>query len=52
MLVLSVYIVLALLSRELLPLDTDTRVLLDQIDTGICFYFLHDFGLRFHQAPT
>lgn len=51
MLVLSVYVVLALLLRELLPLKADTRVLLDQIDTGICFYFLYNFGLRLYQAP-
>jgi voltage-gated potassium channel len=51
MLVLSVYVVLALLIRELAPMYDDTRQLLDQIDTGICVYFLFDFFLRLYQAP-
>ncbi|QIP16632.1 potassium channel family protein [Spirosoma aureum] len=51
MLVLSVYVVLALLIRELVPMYEDTRQLLDQIDTGICVYFLFDFFLRLYQAP-
>ncbi|QHV94109.1 potassium channel family protein [Spirosoma endbachense] len=51
MLVLSVYVVLALLIRELAPMYEDTRQLLDQIDTGICVYFLFDFFLRLYQAP-
>ncbi|GAB3727573.1 potassium channel family protein [Spirosoma lituiforme] len=50
MLVLSVYVVVALLIRELVPMHEQTRQLLDQIDTGICFYFLYDFFLRLYQA--
>ena len=52
MLVLSVYVVLALLFRELVPLHEDTRQLLDEIDSGICVYFLFDFFLRLYQAPS
>ncbi|QMW06583.1 ion transporter [Spirosoma foliorum] len=52
MLVLSVYIVVALLVRELVPMHQQTRQLLDQIDTGICIYFLYDFFLRLYQAPN
>lgn len=51
MLVLSVYVVLALFVRELVPMHVDSRQLLDQIDTGICIYFLFDFFLRFYLAP-
>lgn len=50
MLVLSVYVVVALLIRELVPMTDQNRQLLDQIDTGICFYFLYDFFLRLYQA--
>lgn len=52
MLVLSVYVVIALLIRELVPMDEQNRLLLDHIDTGICFYFLFDFFLRLYQAPN
>jgi len=52
MLVLSVYVVLALFVRELVPMHVDSRQLLDQIDTGICIYFLFDFFLRFYLAPN
>ncbi|MVM32640.1 ion transporter [Spirosoma sp. HMF4905] len=51
MLVLSIYVVIALLIRELVPVHEQTRQLLDQIDTGICIYFLYDFFLRLYQAP-
>ncbi|GAB3805903.1 potassium channel family protein [Spirosoma humi] len=50
MLVLSVYVVIALLIRELVPMYEQNRQLLDQIDTGICLYFLYDFFLRLYQA--
>ncbi|GAB3786077.1 potassium channel family protein [Spirosoma horti] len=50
MLVLSVYVVIALLIRELVPMYEQNRQLLDQIDTGICVYFLYDFFLRLYQA--
>ena len=52
MLVLSVYVVFALLIRELVPIDDQGREILNQIDTGICFYFLYDFFLRLYQAPS
>lgn len=51
MLVLSIYVVLALLIRELVPIDQQGRQILDQIDTGICVYFLYDFFLRLYRAP-
>jgi voltage-gated potassium channel len=51
MLVLSIYVVIALLIRELVPIDQQGRQILDQIDTGICIYFLYDFFLRLYQAP-
>lgn len=51
MLVLSIYVVVALLIRELVPMQEQTRQLLDQVDTAICFYFLYDFFLRLYQAP-
>lgn len=51
MLVMSVYIVLALLIGELVPMHPSSRKLLDQIDTGVCIYFLFDFFLRLYQAP-
>ncbi|MBN8825308.1 MULTISPECIES: potassium channel family protein [unclassified Spirosoma] len=52
MLVLSVYVVLALLVRELIPIRKTTGELLDQVDTGICLYFLYDFFLRLYLAPN
>ncbi|GAB4018928.1 potassium channel family protein [Spirosoma koreense] len=52
MLVLSVYVVLALLVRELVPIDSQGYELLNQIDTGICLYFLYDFFLRLYRAPN
>ncbi|GAB3748652.1 potassium channel family protein [Spirosoma pomorum] len=51
MLVLSVAVVLGLLLRELVPIHEDTRQLLNDVDTGICLYFLYDFFLRLYQAP-
>lgn len=51
MLVLSIYVVLALLVRELVTIALPTQQLLDRIDTVICLYFLYDFGLRLWQAP-
>lgn len=51
MLVLSIYVVLALLVRELVPIDKPTQQLLNEIDTGICLFFLYDFFLRLYQAP-
>ena len=51
MLVLSIYVVVALLIRELVPITEQSRQLLDQVDTGICLYFLYDFFLRLYQAP-
>ncbi|MCK8492820.1 MULTISPECIES: potassium channel family protein [Spirosoma] len=50
-LVMSVYVVLTLLVRELVPMHKETRQLLDQIDTGVCIYFLFDFFVRLYQAP-
>jgi voltage-gated potassium channel len=52
MLVLSIYVVVALLIRELVPMHEQSRLLLDQIDTGICLFFLYDFFIRLYQAPN
>jgi voltage-gated potassium channel len=51
MLVLSIYVVLALLVRELVTIGLSAQQLLDRIDTVICLYFLYDFGLRLWLAP-
>lgn len=52
MLALSVYVIVALLVRELLSLSKQTQLLLDRVDTVICVYFLYDFGLRLSRAPN
>ena len=52
MLVLSIYVVLALLVRELVLIDRQGQQLLNEIDTGICLFFLYDFFLRLYQAPN
>ena len=51
MLLLSSYVVLALLVRELVVLPRSVQYLLDWVDTGICLYFLYDFGWRLYRAP-
>jgi voltage-gated potassium channel len=50
-LVLSVYLLGAMLADTLFELPHETHVLLHYIDTGICFIFLFDFFVRFYRAP-
>jgi len=51
-LVLSIYILGALIAQTLLKLPAATNDLLDKIDSIICLFFLYDFFLRFHQATS
>ncbi len=49
-LLLSIYVLLAMAARILLPLPADVKSLLYLIDTVICFIFLGDFFIRFGKA--
>jgi voltage-gated potassium channel len=51
-LVLSIYVLLALLAQALLPLAPAVATLLDRIDFFICLFFLVDFGIRLHHARS
>ena len=51
-LILSIYVLIALLIRSLFPLPPDAVVLLDWIDLLVCIVFLTDFFVRFAQAPS
>lgn len=51
-LILSVYVLLALIAQSTLKLSPETNALLDRIDTGICFVFLADFFVRLRQAES
>ncbi|RYD58647.1 MAG: ion transporter [Sphingobacteriales bacterium] len=50
-LVLSVYLLGAMLADTLFKLPHETHVLLHYIDTAICVVFLIDFLVRFFRAP-
>jgi len=50
-LVLSVYVLLAMLAEGILDLPAETRRLLAQIDVLVCGVFLTDFFVRLHRAP-
>ncbi|HEX6097829.1 MAG TPA: ion transporter [Thermoanaerobaculia bacterium] len=52
MVVLSLYVIVALIIEGLLPLAPATAELLRIIDTAICFVFLADFGVRFARAES
>ncbi|GAB3260638.1 potassium channel family protein [Larkinella harenae] len=49
-LVLSIYVLVALLVRTVVRLSPDNDQLLDQIDFYICLFFLYDFARRFYLA--
>ena len=51
-LILSIYVLVALLIQSLILLPPDAVVLLDRIDWLICIVFLTDFFVRFTQAPS
>ena len=51
-LVLSLYVITALIAELLVPLTPPVQELLDQIDTAVCVVFLVDFGRRFYRAPS
>lgn len=49
--VLSVYVLGALLVSAFFRLPAETEKLMNYIDAGICMVFLIDFGYRFFRAP-
>jgi len=49
-LILSIYVLIALLIQSLVPLPPDAVALLDWIDLLVCIVFLTDFFVRFSQA--
>jgi voltage-gated potassium channel len=51
-LVLSIYVLGALIFETLLRVSGPTLELLDKIDFIICFFFLYDFAVRFHRAES
>ncbi len=51
-LVLSAYVIGALIAELLVPLSLPVQELLDQIDTAVCLVFLIDFCGRFYRAPS
>jgi voltage-gated potassium channel len=51
-LILSVYILGALIVQTLFPLSPETTDLLDKVDFFICLFFLYDFFVRFYKAKS
>jgi voltage-gated potassium channel len=51
-LVLSIYVLGALIFETTCKVSAPTLALLDKIDFFICFFFLYDFTLRFYQAES
>ncbi|MEQ1852148.1 MAG: ion transporter [Chthoniobacteraceae bacterium] len=51
-LVLSVYVLGALVAQTVFHVPPNVSLLLDQIDTFVCVFFLADFGVRFRRAPS
>ena len=51
-LILSVYVLLALLIQATVKLSADTIQILDRIDFFVCLVFLTDFFVRFYRAPS
>ena len=51
-LILSIYVLVALLIQSLVSLPPDAVVLLDWIDLFVCIVFLTDFFVRFTRAPS
>ncbi len=52
MLVLSVYVLCALLAQTVFHVPPEVSLLLDRIDTFVCVIFLADFAVRFRRAPS
>src|SRR5438105_6211862 len=51
-LILSVYVLVALLVQSTVKLSSDTVKTLEGIDFFVCVVFLADFFVRFYQAPS
>ncbi len=51
-LILSVYVLVALLVQAIVPLTADTVKMLDRIDLFVCVIFMADFFVRLHRAPV
>ena len=51
-LVLSLYVLAALVAELLVPLSPAVLTLLDKVDTAVCGVFLVDFARRFYRAPS
>ena len=51
-LVLSVYVLGALLAQTVFHVSPEVSLLLDRIDTFVCVIFLADFAVRFRRAPS
>jgi voltage-gated potassium channel len=51
-LVLSVYVLLALLVDTFLTVPTEIGKILNLVDNAICIFFLFEFGLRFYRAEN
>ena len=50
--VLSIYVLVAMLIDTFIKLPTETSRLLNYIDTTICIFFLFEFVIRFYQAKS
>jgi voltage-gated potassium channel len=51
-LVLSVYVLCALVAQTIFPLTPESSRLLDDIDSLVCIFFLYDFCIRFCRAES
>ena len=51
-LVLSVYVLGALLAQTVFHVSPEVSLLIDRIDTFVCVVFLADFAVRFRRAPS
>lgn len=51
-LILSVYVLVALVVQSIFPLSPETNLFLDWIDFCICIVFLIDFFVRLYSAPS
>jgi voltage-gated potassium channel len=51
-LVLSVYVIAALLIQTVFPIDPSLELLLERVDFFVCIIFLADFAIRFRQARS
>ncbi len=51
-LVLSLYVLAALLAETCFALPPAVSALLQRVDLAVCLFFLADFGIRFRRAPS